>query len=195
MPLGRATIGWYGMKAAHGKPDRMEEPGGSAFSRDVMARLEEATCWCRHHGQKLTPVRRLVLGLVLSETRPLGAYDILSLLRAYQPRAVPPTVYRALDFLLEQGLIHRIERLSAFVGCHHRLDCEEHCTSHGAWGAHRAQFLICRSCGQVQELEQDVVAAVLLQSARGQGFRAEAATVEIEGVCARCAGERKVREN
>ncbi|MCX5616836.1 transcriptional repressor [Bombella sp. TMW 2.2559] len=172
-------------------PDVKEgvQAGEQAFSRDVLARLDDVAHWCQHHGQRLTAVRRLVLGLVLSEDRPLGAYDILSLLRVHQPRAVPPTVYRALDFLLEQGLIHRIERLSAFVGCRHRLDCEECCTSHKAWGGHRAQFLICRACGQVQELEQDVVAAVLLQSARGQGFRAEAATVEIEGLCARCDGK------
>lgn len=176
------------MRGGQQKPGGNEEPD---FSADVSARLEEAAHWCHHHGQRLTAVRRLVLGLILAEKRPLGAYDILSLLRAYQPRAVPPTVYRALDFLLEQGLIHRIERLSAFVGCHHRLDCEECCTSHKAWGVHRAQFLICRQCGQVQELEQDVVAAVLLQSARGQGFRAEAATVEIEGLCACCAAEQE----
>lgn len=172
--------------------DRPEAASGPEFSREVLTRLEDAAHWCQHRGQRLTAVRRLVLGLVLSEERPLGAYDILFLLRTYQPRAVPPTVYRALDFLLEQGLIHRIERLSAFVGCHHRLDCGECCTSHKAWGVHRAQFLICRHCGQVQELEQDVVAAVLLQSARGQGFRAEAATVEIEGLCARCSSSQKL---
>lgn len=183
------------MKVERGTAGVANEAGGPAFSADVATRLEEVVHWCQHHGQKLTPVRRLVLGLILSETRPLGAYDILSLLRAYQPRAVPPTVYRALDFLLEQGLIHRIERLSAFVGCRHRLDCEDCCTSHKAWGVHRAQFLICRVCGQVQELEQDVVAAVLLQSARGRGFRAEAATVEIEGVCARCAEASPVKES
>ncbi|OOL18814.1 Fur family transcriptional regulator [Bombella intestini] len=183
------------MKAGGAAAGSTKEVGGAEFSVEVATRLEEVAHWCQHHGQRLTPVRRLVLGLVLSETKPLGAYDILSLLRVYQPRAVPPTVYRALDFLLEQGLIHRIERLSAFVGCRHRLDCEDCCTSHKAWGVHRAQFLICRGCGQVQELEQDVVAAVLLQSARGQGFRAEAATVEIEGVCARCAEVSPVRES
>ncbi|MCX5614849.1 Fur family transcriptional regulator [Bombella saccharophila] len=157
------------------------------FAAHVIARLDEVADWCHHHGQRLTITRRLVLGLILAEERPLGAYDILSLLREYQPKAVPPTVYRALEFLLEQGLIHRIERLSAFVGCHHRLACHADCKSHKAWGVHRAQFLICRHCGRVQELEQDVVAAVLLQSARGQGFHAEAATVEIEGTCAECA--------
>ena len=183
------------MKAGRRSVVQGAEEDGPDFGKDVLTRLDDVAHWCQHHGQRLTAVRRLVLGLILSENRPLGAYDILSLLRVHQPRAVPPTVYRALDFLLEQGLIHRIERLSAFVGCRHRLDCEECCTSHKAWGVHRAQFLICRDCGQVQELEQDVVAAVLLQSARGQGFRAEAATVEIEGLCAGCYGKQATTEN
>lgn len=157
-----------------------------SFSSEVEKRLEEATQWCKHHGQRLTATRRLVLGLILSQERPSGAYDILSRLQGYQPKAVPPTVYRALEFLLEKGLIHRIERLSAFVGCHHALHCDDVCSAHKTWGVHRAQFLICRQCGQVQELEQDVVATVLLKSARGQGFQAEAATIEIEGLCASC---------
>ncbi|MUG90804.1 transcriptional repressor [Bombella sp. ESL0385] len=175
------------MKGRSVIPPHVETP----FPAYVTARLEEVAQWCHQQGQRLTPTRRLVLGLILAEERPLGAYDILSLLREHHPKAVPPTVYRALEFLLEQGLIHRIERLSAFVGCHHRLACHADCKSHRAWGVHRAQFLICRHCGRVQELEQDVVAAVLLQSARGQGFHAEAATVEIEGTCAECA-EKKV---
>ncbi|MXV43751.1 transcriptional repressor [Saccharibacter sp. 17.LH.SD] len=156
------------------------------FSEEIIKQLDDADQWCSRHGQRLTKTRRQVLGLVLSEKQPSGAYDILSRLRQWQPRAVPPTVYRALDFLLEHGLVHRIERLSAFVGCRHALKCGGGCREHGTWGVHRAQFLICRQCQQVEELEQDVVATVLLSSARAYGFQAEAATVEIEGLCARC---------
>lgn len=147
----------------------------------------------------MTATRRQVLGLILSAPRPVGAYDLLAQLRSLHPKAVPPTVYRALDFLLGLGLIHRIERLSAFIGCPHVLDCHETgcCAPTAApetgaarnWQGHRAQFLICRVCGQVQELEQEIVSNLLLQSARGQGFVAESATVEIVGLCGTCAAQ------
>ncbi|WP_237442263.1 MULTISPECIES: Fur family transcriptional regulator [unclassified Saccharibacter] len=170
-----------------GQPAQDHDGEEAVFPASVIRRLDEAEQWCRQHGQRLTKTRRQVLGLVLSEKQASGAYDLLARLRTLQPRAVPPTVYRALEFLLEYGLVHRIERLSAFVGCHHALDCQSGCREHGTWGVHRAQFLICRQCRCVEELEQDVVAAVLLSSARGRGFQAEAATVEIEGLCAECA--------
>lgn len=177
------------------QPDYEREIEKKTFSDSVIRRLNDVEQWCHHHGQRLTKTRRQVLGLVLSETRASGAYDLLDRLRALQPRAVPPTVYRALEFLLEHGLIHRIERLSAFVGCYHALDCRSGCRDHGTWGVHRAQFLICRHCHHVEELEQDVVAAVLLSSARGRGFQAEAATVEIEGLCAACSHSLSTQEH
>ena len=80
-------------------------------------------CWigreavCEQRGAKLTELRRHVLGLILDAASPTGAYDLLDQLRQTRRGAAPPTVYRTLDFLLEQGLIHRVERLSAFVGC------------------------------------------------------------------------------
>lgn len=178
----------------------MPEPALNAASSDeavkdfppaLAARLDRVASWCIGHGHKLTETRRQVLGLILSSDRPSGAYELLARLRPTHPNAAPPTVYRALDFLLEQGLIHRLERLSAFVGCSHATECDSGC-DHGEWGVHRAQFLICRVCGRAWELEQEAVVPALMRAAARAGFRAEMATVEIEGVCAECAAKAPV---
>jgi Fur family transcriptional regulator, zinc uptake regulator len=102
---------------------------------DRLARAEAA---CARRGAKLTETRREVLRLILESPEPIGAYALLDRLRAHSGTGKPPTVYRALDFLLAQNLIHRVERLNAFVGCHD--EAEHH---------HAAQFLICRQCGHV----------------------------------------------
>ena len=148
-----------------------------AFSDRVDALLTEAATLCDRRGAQLTELRRKVLGLVLGNEKPTGAYELLDQLRALHKGAAPPTVYRALDFLLEQGLIHKVERLSAFVGCVHRDD--EH-------GHHAAQFLICTQCGQVTELEDRRVERALIEAARRTGFRAVKSTVEAEGTCGTC---------
>src|SRR5918999_799750 len=93
--------------------------------------LDRAAVLCDQRGARLTPLRRRVLELVWRGHEPVGAYDLL----AQMGRAAPPTVYRALDFLIEQGLVHRIESLNAYVGC----DRPE--------AAHASQFLICTDCG------------------------------------------------
>ena len=102
----------------------------------VETRLEQASALCARRGARLTDLRRQVLGLVLEAGRPVGAYDLLDRLRGTRRGAAPPTVYRALEFLMEHGLIHRVERLSAFVGC----PVHDH-------AGHAAQFLICVGCG------------------------------------------------
>ena len=79
--------------------------------------LNRAAQICSERGVRLTDTRRLILGLILDKPQPTGAYELLDQLRGARESAAPPTVYRALDFLLEQGLIHKLERLSAFVGC------------------------------------------------------------------------------
>ena len=138
--------------------------------------LERAEAICARRGVQLTDLRRQVLGLIIEARAPIGAYDLLDRLRAVRRGAAPPTVYRALDFLLAQGLIHRVERLSAFVSC---LGDEEH--------EHHAQFLICGSCGQVTEIEDHAVEAALAQAAGRTGFTIQGATIEAEGMCAACA--------
>lgn len=146
----------------------------------VERQLHEADLACGRQGSRLTPVRREVLELVLRASGPIGAYQLLDQLRARRRGAAPPTVYRALEFLVAQGLVHRLERLNAFVGC--AGDDRRH--------VHPAQFLICRVCRAVREIDDDAVAATLRDIAAAQGFTAERATVEVEGVCAACAQSR-----
>ena len=143
--------------------------------------LKEAEAVCLRRGAALTPLRRQVLELILQAEAPIGAYALLDRLKAARPGAAPPTVYRALDFLLEQGLIHKVERLNAFVGCNH----PEHAHAHDHH--HPQQFLICRTCGATMEIADHAVAHAIEAAARRAGFVLAEATVEIEGTCARCA--------
>jgi len=140
--------------------------------------LSHAGQICAQRGARLTDLRRQVLGLILDADGPTGAYDLLDRLRGTRRTAAPPTVYRALDFLLEQGLIHRVERLSAFVGC----------VSHGAeQHGHAAQFLICRRCRRVTEIDDHELGHALATAARRAGFTVGTATIEAEGLCDACA--------
>lgn len=143
--------------------------------RGVTAQLDRAAAACARDGADLTELRRSVLGLVLEADGPVTAYQLLDRLRKIRKGAVPPTVYRALEFLLEHGLIHRLERLNAFIPCAE--------TGH----RHVAQFLICRECGSVAEIEDQAAARALVHAAERKGFRARDTVVEIEGTCAACA--------
>jgi len=140
----------------------------------VRAALAAAEEQCQRSGARLTTIRRRVLELVWDRHAPVGAYAVLDALKAEGQNAAPPTVYRALDFLLEQGLIHRIERLNAFVGCAHPV------------GPHAAQFLICRACGRVAELDDPAIGQAILAGALKQGFSVSRQTVEVEGLCPDC---------
>ena len=146
------------------------------FSPHTEQLLAQADRICDSKGARLTDLRRQVLGLILDAEAPAGAYYLLDSLRATRHGAAPPTVYRALEFLLENGLIHKLESRSAYVGC----------VSHGDAG-HAAQFLICRTCGQVTELDDHELAHALEDAARRRGFTVGKATIEAEGRCAACA--------
>jgi len=139
--------------------------------RDALAAAEIS---CRDQGAKLTPIRRRVLELVWANHEPVGAYGLLDRLAAEGMKAEPPTVYRALDFLLAHGLVHRLERLNAYVGCSHSP------------GPHAAQFLICTGCGRVAELDDPAIGAALQDGASARGFTISRQTVEVEGLCADC---------
>lgn len=139
---------------------------------DALARAEAL---CAARGERLTPLRRRVLELVWDSHRPARAYEILDKLQEERGGAAPPTVYRALDFLLGQGLVHRIESLNAFFGC----DTPE--------GRHGGQFLICTRCGKVAEIDSDTVAGAVKRAAAEVGFRAQRQTVEAFGLCPECA--------
>ena len=146
------------------------------FSPRTETLLGRATSMCDTRGVRLTDLRRQVLGLILDREAPTGAYDLLNQLRATRDSAAPPTVYRALEFLLEQGLIHKVERLSAYVGC---IAHDDH--------DHAAQFFICRTCGKVTELEDHELSHALEDAAKRLGFKLGKATIEAEGQCAACA--------
>ncbi len=152
------------------------------FTAETGAMLDRVDAACVRRGVRLTGLRRQVLGLVLETGGPAGAYDLLDRLRAHHRGAAPPTVYRALDFLLEQGFIHRVERLSAFVACLHGLEDDGH--------QHAAQFLICRTCGQVTELNDGGIGRSLVRAAQDSGFALGRSTVEAEGTCGACLGAR-----
>ncbi len=139
--------------------------------------LEKAVQLCRRQGARLTPLRRRVLELVWSGHRPLGAYELLEALRREKRNAAPPTVYRALDFLLDLGLVHRIEHLNAFIGCS------------GPDTPHAGQFLVCRSCGLAAEINDSRIDDAILAGARAAGFAVGRPTIEVEGLCPNCKGD------
>ena len=141
----------------------------------LMRILTRAEDLCRKRGARLTMQRRTVLRLLCSANRPMTAYEILDLMRASTRNPAPPTVYRALDFLLEQGLIHKLESLHAFVGCSH----PDH--------PHASQFLICADCGEVNELEDDAIERSLRSAEKAIGFQIKRPVVELLGTCAQCA--------
>jgi Fur family zinc uptake transcriptional regulator len=167
----------------HGATDQAMPSGQGRFAKRVEAMLDAADAACAAHGARLTPLRRQVLGLVLESDQPIGAYALLDRLKESRTGAAPPTVYRALEFLLERGFVHKVERLNAFIGCHsatapHDHDDHDH--------AHTVQFLICGKCGRVQELEDESVRSALANAASRAGFAPGRMTVEVEGVCRDC---------
>jgi Fur family zinc uptake transcriptional regulator len=157
--------------------------GTAAVETAVEAAIDRAAAACLARGAQLTELRRQVLRLVLAAPQPIGAYALLDRLRADRPGAAPPTVYRALEFLQEQGFVHRVERLNAFVGCAGPVS--HHQCGHGH--DHPHQFLICVRCGATAEVCDDGVAAAVAAAARGAGFVPLRTMVEIEGLCAGCA--------
>ena len=130
---------------------------------------------CAVRAQKFTPIRRCVLRALLASHRPLGAYEVIDQLAKSMPRPAPITVYRALDFLMENGLVHRIESRNAYLACAHDHDA-----------AAMVAFLICDECGSVGEIPAAPVAQSLNAAARALGFAPKLSVVEIAGVCAHC---------
>ncbi len=148
--------------------------GRHNHARCITAAIAAAERICRESGLRLTPLRHRVLELVWREHAPVRAYDVLDRLRDEGRRAAPPTVYRALDFLLEHGFVHRIETLNAYVGC------GDPNTSHSG------QFLICRHCNAVAELDDPRISSLVSERAGDLGFAAGQQTIEILGTCPRC---------
>lgn len=140
----------------------------------VRAALDAAEDRCERQGARLTSMRRRVLELIWNSHTPVGAYALLDALKSEGHGAAPPTVYRALDFLLEQRLVHRVECLNAFVGCP-RPD-----------SPHAALLLLCTDCGRAAELDDSAVSETLRMAAAARGFTVARQTIEVEGLCPAC---------
>lgn len=137
----------------------------------VLQRAEEQT---RADGVRLTPVRRRALEILLESHRAMGAYEVLDRLAADGFGKQPPVAYRALDFLVEQGFAHRVQRLNAYAAC---LSPERD---------HAPVFLICRNCEQVAEADAPALRDSLRELTEAAEFAVERSTIEILGLCARC---------
>jgi Fur family zinc uptake transcriptional regulator len=139
---------------------------------DVLAQAETL---CAARGARLTPIRRQVLLILCSGHQPMGAYDIMDRLATQGPRPAPITVYRALDFLQEQGLVHRIASRNAFTAGVHNHEASE-----------GVMFLICERCGSVGEAPSSGVSEALTATARRAGFTPKTPIIEVAGLCAHC---------
>ncbi|MBT4932286.1 MAG: transcriptional repressor [Rhodospirillaceae bacterium] len=136
--------------------------------------MQSAVDLCNQRGARLTTLRRRVLELIWKSHKPVGAYELLDILKTERRNAQPPTVYRALDFLLELGLVHRIESLNAFIGC-----CAPDTT-------HSSQFLICRDCGAAAEISDNRLDKAIEGLADEAGFSVLHRIIEVAGHCPNC---------
>jgi Fur family transcriptional regulator, zinc uptake regulator len=147
--------------------------GRAARAGDVLETVEAA---CRKAGLRLTPIRRSVLETLLATHMPLGAYDIVELMgRTSSKRLAPITIYRALEFLQDNGFVHRLETRNAFMAC-----------SHGHSATDLVVFMICEDCGGIDEADGGSVTKVLDQLVAGAGFVPHKRVVEMSGVCEHC---------
>src|SRR5690606_3870998 len=131
-------------------------PGAAARVDDALAVAEAL---CAERGKRFTPIRRKVLELLLRHQRSLKAYELLDEIRTVHPNATPPTVYRALDFLLEEGLVHKVDSLNTFIACG------------DAGGAPHNLLVVCTGCGTVAEIHDDIVRNRLAERIKDAGFR------------------------
>ena len=136
--------------------------------------LASADTICQQQGLRFTPIRQKVLKLIWENHQAIKAYDILELLQQEDKSAKPPTAYRALDFLLEHGFIHRIESLNAYIGCPH----PEH--------THQFQLLICEKCGTVTELDEPELADLVQRKVAKHDFKIKQQIFEVHGLCSKC---------
>ena len=137
--------------------------------------LSQAQQLCEQRGVRMTSHRSLVYRLLLEHKQAITAYDLLEQLKQIEPQAKPPTVYRALDFLLAQGFVHKIESISSFIACHH-IACQHHCS----------QLLICDDCGTVTECDSHDAVALLSRISAEYGFKLKHHIIETHGSCQRC---------
>lgn len=158
-----------------GNEDALTKTGEHNHQRCVAEAMLRAEAVCEDSGARMTALRRMVLEQVWRGHDAVKAYDILKWLGRRRRSAQPPTVYRALRFLQERGLVHRLESLNAFVGCSRPR------------AGHQGQFLICGECGRVSEMEAPEITRLVSKSVRAKGFIPHRQTIEVHGVCEQCA--------
>ena len=149
-------------------------PHNHAHCRESALQAAEDTC--AREGLSLTKQRRRVLELLLRKHKAMGAYELLDAMRDDGQPAQPPTVYRALDFLVSNGFAHKIERLNAFVACAHPGE------------RHKPAFLLCSACGLVAEMRSQGIGEAVKAAAEELDFALERMVVEAEGLCPQCRG-------
>ncbi|MBD2813832.1 zinc uptake transcriptional repressor Zur [Xenorhabdus sp. Flor] len=137
--------------------------------------LTRAEAICLSRGVRLTPQRLEILRLISAQPGAISAYDLLDLLREAEPQAKPPTVYRGLEFLLEQGFVHKIESTNSYVICHH---FEEPC--------HTSAMFLCDNCGSVTEQDAKDIESAIHKLAQDAGFNLRHSVIEVHGLCSSC---------
>jgi len=157
------------------KPKRRNQQSLDHNHRECVSEaLDTAKQLCVERGAQLTPIRHQVLELIWESHKAVKAYELLDRLKPLQQAAKPATIYRALDFLIEQGLIHRVESLNAFVGCR----CSDH--------QHEQLLLICKRCQEVEERPAPEVMLALSQEFIHAGFMVHSKAIEVHGICHKC---------
>jgi len=147
---------------------------GHPHDRCLNKALDNAEKTCEKRGLKLTKLRRRVLELIWQSHEPVKAYDILDRLKHDGFCSAPPTVYRTLEFLQTEGLVHKIESLNAYLGCGQPV------------ALHQSQFLICLKCGTAAELADNEIRQLLASKAEALGFKIDNELIEIKGICSVC---------
>ncbi|PKM12510.1 MAG: Fur family transcriptional regulator [Gammaproteobacteria bacterium HGW-Gammaproteobacteria-3] len=156
-------------------PQKIQEPNASHDHKACVNRaIRKAEQLCRERGVQLTPIRHKTLELIWTSHQAVKAYDLLERIKPFNASAKPATVYRALDFLIEQKLIHRVESMNAFIGCNHMES------------QHDLLLLICERCHEIEERPAPEVMARLSQELATANFSSQRKSIEIHGVCGRC---------
>ena len=150
---------------------RNEEHDHASCIKDAILKAELV---CKNKNLRFTKIRKKVLQLIWSSHKPIGAYEILDSLRAEKIKAEPPTVYRALSFLIDARLVHRLDSLNAFVGC---VDPEN---------THQGQFFICQDCSNVSEFNDHEISDLVESKMKNNGFSATHQILEVTGHCNNC---------
>lgn len=148
---------------------------------DSTQRMLDAKAHCEKKGVRFTPLREEVYALILDAGKPLGAYDLINALQNRRhlsdnknKNVAPPTVYRSLEFLLSEGLIHQLNSINAYVPCCHPRS------------QHTAAFLICTVCHSVEECSNVPVDGIANFAQQDAAFTIERAIIELKGVCRDC---------